>query len=281
MQSARELVSRVYEKSPYIIDENILHDKGLMFIGGAPKSYKSFVLNTLCMHLATGTPLFGAYRKKARETAPAFRVQKPYRILLFEQEIGDFSLKDRLLPLADTLEELQRSLFLDNVFTHSCDRSLRLDNPEGAAAIGKIIEEVKPDIVIFDPLVEFHHGDENSTQDMSRVMRGVDWIRDRYNVAVIMSHHCGKATELRSGADALRGSSAIFGKGDSYFMLTVHNRGAGIMAVEPTLRRGIPIRRFLIKLDWSGLNFKFVDWATTKSTTDALKEVPVLTDLEQ
>jgi len=281
MQSAQELVSRIYEKSPYIIDENILHNKGLMFIGGPPKAYKSFVLNSVCFHLATGTPLFSAFRKKVRNTIPAFGIQRPYRILLFEQEIGDFSLKDRLLPIANSLPLQQREQFLSNLFTHSCDRSLRLDTAEGAAAVGRLIEEAKPEIVVFDPLVEFHHGDENSTQDMSRVMRGVDWLRDKYAVAVIMSHHCGKATELRAGADALRGSSAIFGKGDSYFMLTVHNRGAGILSVEPTLRRGIPIRRFLVKLDWTTLKVNFVDWATTKTMTETLKEAPVLTDSEQ
>lgn len=281
MQSARELVSRTYEKSPYIIDENILHDKGLMFVGGPPKAYKSFVLNTICLHLATGTNLFGATRKKARYESPAFAVQRPYRILLFEQEIGDFSLKDRLLPMANSLPEPQKSLFLDNVFTHSCDRSLRLDNAEGAGVIGKIIEQVKPEIVIFDPLVEFHHGDENSTQDMSRVMRGVDWVRDKFNVAVIMSHHCGKANDLRAGADALRGSSAIFGKGDSYFMLNVHNRGAGILLVEPTLRRGIPIRRFLIRLNWNDLKIRFDSWATNETTRKTLSEPAVETELEQ
>lgn len=271
MQSARELVSRPFETIPFIIDENILHERGLMFIGGPPKAYKSFMLNTLCLHLTTGTHLFGAFRRKNRRDIPAFGVRRPYRVLLLEQEIGDYSLKGRILAIANGLPQEQRDLFLDNLFTHSCDRTLRLDQQAGTTAIAQLVERTKAEIVLFDPLVEFHHGDENSTKDMSQVMRFVDLLRDNYGTAVIISHHCGKPNDLRAGADALRGSSVIFGKGDAYLMLSVHNRGAGIIAVEPTLRRGIPIRRFLAKLDWQTQQVRFHDWASTKAMTEAAK----------
>lgn len=281
MQSARELVSRVYSKSPHIIDEGILHENGIMFIGGPPKAYKSFLINSICHHLATGTNLFGVTRKKSRQEIPRFNIQRPYRVLLLEQEIGDFSLKDRLLPLANCLPQEQRELLLDNLFTHSCDRNLRLDKQMGVEAIAALVEKVKPDILVFDPLAEFHHCDENSAQEMLGVMRGLDYLKDRFGVASILGHHCGKATELRAGADALRGSSAIFGKGDSYFMVNVHNRGAGIIRIEPTIRRGVPIRPFLVKLDWSDLRIKFIDWYTSKAALEALKMEPVETEYEQ
>lgn len=281
MQSARELVSRVFEKSPHIIDEGLLHEKGIMFIGGPPKAYKSFIINSICYHLATGTNLFGVVRKKSRQEVDRFNIQRPYRVLLLEQEIGDFSLKDRLLPLANSLPLEQRELLLDNLFTHSCDRNLRLDKQLGVDAIASLVEKTKPDILVFDPLAEFHHRDENSAQEMLEVMRGLDLLKDKFGIATILGHHCGKANDLRAGADALRGSSAIFGKGDSYLMVNVHNRGAGIIRIEPTIRRGVPIRPFLVKLDWSELRIKFMDWYTNKAATEALKMEPVETEYEQ
>jgi len=281
MQSARELVSRVFDKSPFIIDEGLLNEGGMLFVGGPPKSYKSFTVNTLIYHLTTGTNLFGAVHKKSRSEHPRFNVQRAYRVLLLEQEIGDFSLKDRIKPLGDTLPEQQRAMFYDNLFTHSCDRELRLDTQDGCYKIRDLCLESKAEILCLDPFVEFHHCDENSTKEMSATLRGVDFLRDSLKIAVIISHHAGKSLTL-GGADALRGSSAIFAKGDSYLMLNVHNRSAALIKINPTIRRGIPIRDFLIRLDWSTLTFHFQAWATGKVMTETLmQDAPVLTEEEQ
>jgi RecA-family ATPase len=279
LQSARELLAKTFDHIPFIIDEGLLNEGGLLFVGGPPKAYKSFVLNSLCYHLATGTNLFGACRRKSRTDRPAFNVQRKYRVLLIEQEIGDWSLKERLESIAYNVPLEQRDLLLDNLFTHSCDRSLRLDQKEGADKICKLIEECKPDILCLDPLIEFHHADENDTKAMAEVLRGVDYVRDRFNLAVIINHHAGK--NERPGADALRGSNTIYGKGDTYLMLKVHNRDAAIIQVQPTLRRGIPIRYFLLKLDWQSLQLRFNGWCSNKLMTEALKEAAPLTDEEQ
>lgn len=281
MQSAKELFNHTFTESPYLINEGILNEQGIMVVGGPPKAYKSFVLNTLCSHLTTGTNLFGAQRISHGRSYPAFCVERTCKVLLFEQEIGDISLRDRLVPLANSLPAESRELFMRNLYTHSCDRNLRLDEDKGINAVADLARKVKPDVLIFDPLVEFHHGDENSTKDMSRVMRGLDWLRDRLKAAIILSHHCGKANDMRAGADALRGSSAIYGKGDAYFMLSVHNKGAAIVRIEPTLRRGIPIRDFLVRLDWESCSVRFYDWASSKASKAALLEAPTVSDLQQ
>lgn len=252
-----------------------------MFVGGPPKSYKSFAMNTLAYHLSTGTNVFGASRKKQRSELPILNVQRPYRVLFLEQEIGDFSLKDRLKPIADSAREEHRTSFYDNLFTHSCDRNLRLDEKRGCELIRDMCMESRAEVLLLDPFVEFHHGDENSQYQMSAVMRGVDFIKDslkqhKQDIAFIISHHAGKG--MMSGADNLRGSSAIFGKGDSYLMLSVHNRAAGFISVNPTIRRGPPLRNFIIRLDWQSLTFKFHGWATNKLMLETLKEDPVVTD---
>lgn len=283
MQSLNQLLSRVWENPPYLIDEGILNEKGMMVIGGPPKSYKSFVLNSLCCHLTAGTNLFGLYRKPHGKdrSIPGFNVSRKCKVLFFEQEIGEYSLKERLVPLVSSLSSEERETIGQNLHIHSCDRDLRLDEDKGINKIADLARLIRPDVIVFDPLVEFHHGDENSTKDMSRVMRGVDWLKDKFNSAVIMSHHCGKANEMRAGADSLRGSSATFGKGDSFFTLSVHNRGAAIIRVEPVIRRGIPIRDFLLKLDWNTCAMRFYDWASSKASKAALLEAPTVSDLQQ
>jgi RecA-family ATPase len=264
MQSARELVNRVFEKPPYIIEEGILNENSIMVIGGPPKAYKSFFSQTIAMHLATGTNLFGARRIKNRVQQLAFNVVEPQKILMLEQEIGDWSLKDRLSSTSVALEEPRRSLFLDNLYTHSCDRDLRLDTQQGTETIAKLVDKLKPEVLILDPMIEFHQQDENSSQHMIGVMRNLDKIRDHFKCAVILNHHAGKSDE-RHGPDALRGSSALYGKGDTFFMLNVINRDAGIIEVDVTIRRDVPIHPFRVKIDWLDLTCKFHEWVTSKS----------------
>lgn len=269
-QSLEQLINRPFETPPFVIEDGILNEGGILVIGGPPKSYKSFLLNTLLFHLSTGTNLFGANRKSRYGPNLVFNIPRPFRSLLIEQEIGDFSLAERMRSIANTVCGSHRQQFLQNNFSHSCDRSLRLDTSEGISKIGQVIETTKPDILILDPLIEFHAGDENSSQDMARIMRGIDYLRDKYKVSVILSHHSGKPSETRQGADTLRGSSVIYGKGDAFFMLDVLNRESGIVQVHPTIRRGKPIQPFLLDLTWQDCRFRFRDWSTPTTTAAAL-----------
>lgn len=263
MQSARELVNRVFEKPPYIIEEGILNENSIMVIGGPPKSYKSFFSQTIAMHLATGTNLFGAHRKHAGMAVQAFGVVNPKRVLMLEQEIGEWSLKERVQSMSASLEPHRQQLFLDNLYTHSCDRDLRLDTPGGTQAIGKLLDQWTPEVLILDPLIEFHQQDENSSQHMIGIMRNLDKIREHFKCAIILNHHAAKSDE-RTGPDNLRGSSALYGKGDSFFMLRVSNRNAGLIGVDVTIRRDKPIRPFSVKLDWIDSTCKFMEWGKLK-----------------
>src|SRR5262249_59878593 len=97
---------------------------------------------------------------------------------------------DRLLPLASGLPSDQRDLFLDNLHIHSCDRSIRLD--KDIAPLEKVVASIRPEIVCFDPLIEFHQAEENSASEMQKVMRGIDYIRDKFHAAASTTQPCRK-----------------------------------------------------------------------------------------
>jgi RecA-family ATPase len=110
---------------------------------------------------------------------------------------------------------------------------MRLDTIEGMATLRESISSFKPDIVCFDPLIDFHGSDENNAREMTATFRNLRILQEDYGFSTIMSHHIGKpdATGTKDGPDMLRGSSVIFAKGDSYMMLKPTNRNAGIIRV--------------------------------------------------
>ena len=245
-----------------VIEEGLLKDNSIMVVGGAPKSYKSFVSNTIAIDLVIARNLFGVVRINHGRPEQGFVIPHPQRVLVLEQEVGEDDLEDRIRPLYDSLTPEQQELAKENLFTHSLDHTLQLDKPDGVKAIEKIIIAVKPTVVIFDPLIEFHTSNENDTQAMTKILRNIDSLREKHRFATIINHHEGKpnAEAPRTGGDRLRGSSAVFGKGDSFLTLKVVNRPAAIIEIEFTIRRGRPIRNIILQLDPITQRAVFKEW---------------------
>src|SRR4029077_2114317 len=135
--SARELVNKEFKAGPFVIGDGLLGKEAIMIIGGPPKSYKSFLVNTIIQHLTSATPLFST----SRSSYVYFNIPKVNRVLLLEQEIGEYDLKARLLTLASELPDEYQGLLLDNLHVKSCDHDLRLDSIAGRTYMAEIIHQ--------------------------------------------------------------------------------------------------------------------------------------------
>lgn len=267
--SLRQLLATEFPPQNFVIDNGILPDKGMLVIGGPPKAYKSFLMNTIAFHLVTGTHLFNTHRVLAGGAVERmFCVPKAKRVLLLEQEVGSFGMKNRMAPMVAAISDpAHRDALLDNLIIRSRDTELLLDTDSGLKKIDRVIKESKPEVVIFDPFVEFNQGNENSTQEMNGVLRNISKLRDEHAIETMFSHHVGKPEKdsPRSGADLLRGNSVIFGKGDAYIMLQPTNRSAGIIRLNFTLRQDKPIPDMEVFLDWTELRAKFKNFYGKKA----------------
>ena len=250
-----------------LIGEGILKNNAMMVLGGPPKAFKSFTSLTMATELATGaSSLFSALRTDHGRPHLAFPITKPCRVLVLEQEVGEDDLEDRLKPLYESLSPEYQQRMLENLFTHSLDHTLRLDMEDGCEAISEIITQTHPEVIVFDPLIEFHCVNENDTQSMAMVMRNLSLLRQRFDpLATLIDHHEGKETIMkRQGPDRLRGNSAIYGKGDTFLMIHVANRNAMMVNCEFTLRRGKPINPFSIRMNPVSLRAEFNKWGKLK-----------------
>lgn len=258
--SARELTTKEFTQGAFVIGDGLLGKQAVLIIGGPPKSYKSFLINTLISHLTTATPLFSA----DRDSHVYFNVPNHNKVLLLEQEIGDYDLKERLLLLASQLPKSHREQLMDNLFIKSCDHGMRLDSIGGRTYMAEMIHAVEPSVVILDPLIEFHDGDENSTKEMSHMLHNLDWLRERLHFATIIVHHTAKLTDLnqlRSGPDLLRGSSVIHAKADSFVMVQkLKDDPVPELRLQYTLRRGKPIPRMRVMGGMEDCLFRFKRW---------------------
>jgi hypothetical protein len=78
--------------------------------------------------------------------------------------------------------------------------------------IEELIAEHKPDLVVFDPLVELHNAEENDNGALRAVMARFRAIAKQHNTAIVIVHHVKKGLSSIAGdADATRGASSIVG----------------------------------------------------------------------
>lgn len=206
--SLRQLAAAPFPVYPEIIGSGVLPENTKAVLYGLFKSGKSTLLQYMAMSLAGGFPLFAQSRK--------FPVMQS-RVLLVQLEIPYKAFARRILShsLAQ-YQQVQDNLFLSTMFY------LKLDREEGQEWLAEQVKQVKPDVVMLDPLYKTVSGSENSTEDIRTVCDAIDRLMVEYGFAFICTGQ-GRKTQIipKSGSpidygdQELRGSTAILDWVDS------------------------------------------------------------------
>lgn len=213
-ESAVTLLGKSFPRTPWLV-RGLIVEGGVIILGGAPKTGKSWLLTELAIAVCSGTPAMGEYATGAPRTAAYF----------YAEDIAQ-SVQSHIAALAigrgdpvDVLRNLHvqpRGRFLDVTKDDDCALIVA-----SCRAIGKI------DLLCLEPLRDLHSGEENDSDAMAPVMKRLRVIGEIIGKAqgspctVAVAHHSKKntdATNARAG-EGLRGSGAIFGSADAVIEL--------------------------------------------------------------
>lgn len=196
------------------------------FIGGAPKSCKSWLGLDLAVSVASGTPCLGRFAVDDRGPALVYLAEDALPLV-----------RDRLASLC-----AHRGLALDtldlHVITAPC---VRLDLPADRARLAATLARHKPRLLLLDPLVRMHALDENSAAEISELLGFLRVLSREHSLALVLVHHMTKKGRAQLG-QALRGSGDLHAWADSSLyltsaksalLLTMEHRSA--RALEPVL----------------------------------------------
>jgi hypothetical protein len=189
---------------------NMVPQGALVQIYGRRKSNKTFVSLDLCLCIATGRPYHGTEVKRGRVT---------YVI----GEGGGARFGDRVLAWCRHNRVDPKEL--DGWFAVVPMR-VAVDSKDDLKDF--LAGDTQPcDLIVFDTVARSMDGDENSTADMNRFVKGLDRVREAYSGTVMVVHHSGK-DEGRQG----RGSTALPGAVDSTIKVSRNAAGQTVVAVE-------------------------------------------------
>lgn len=244
-------VSRIGEIEPRSADQAwLIEDLWLAqaagIIGGQPKLWKSWFCLDAAVSIASGTKCLGRFA--IRETGPTM-------VYMAEDDPPD--VRRRVDGICQSRGLDVRELDL-NLITSS---RLYLDDDADRAQLRRSIEKYRPKLLVLDPLVRLHRGNENDSRDVAALLGFLRELQRDYASAIILAHHASKRSVGRPG-QGLRGSSDLHAFGSSNLYLSHHGDA---VQVDVEHRFAASTGPYLVRLvDEGGTHLELTDAAATK-----------------
>lgn len=172
-----------------------------------PGTYKTWTLLDLAISIATGTPFLG----KAK-------VLEPGPVLIYQQEDFHGQMAQRIGVIMAARFQMGWDGDLDPksfgvtlppnppIYLHD-NRELRFDDAEVMDVLEARVAELRPKLIIVDPLYTAADMSDYMAKAIPHMMR-LKYLRDRYGTSVMLAHHTGKR-QKDSDREGLWGSQYL------------------------------------------------------------------------
>ncbi|MGP8322277.1 MAG: AAA family ATPase [Methanosarcinaceae archaeon] len=167
--------------------------EGVGIIGGAAKSFKTWLALDLAVSVASKTPCLGLFPTSAKR-----------QVMLYAAEDSLPDIRIRLASICNPrgicLNELDLGIITVN--------QMHLNKPHDLLRLQATIAQYQPALLILDPFVRLHTAiDENSSAEVSDILGKLRGLQRKFQMAIVLVHHAKKnRAGLRAG-QSLRGST--------------------------------------------------------------------------
>ena len=207
-------------------------------ISGEPKTYKSVIVTDMAVSVASGRPFLGHF---------AVHHQGP--VLYVQEENAPWLVQDRVIKIAASkgLMNGEVTVLSPTRFKIRWPQNLPIyflnqnhfdfTNPEDQEFLEESLREIKPVLIIFDPLyLMMGEADENSSKDIRPILNWLLHIRYTYNTSVIVLHHWNKSGRSERGGQRMLGSVLFHGWVESAAYTSVVDEENHVISVDREFR---------------------------------------------
>ena len=197
-QRASQL-ARTGPQTQWLID-GLWSEQAVGILGGEPKCCKSFLALDVAVSVASGAACLRQF--PVRRTGP---------VLLFPAEDSLAIVRQRLEGIACAAHVGFEALPVEVITAPA----LRLDTPTDRQRLLETVQQLRPLLLILDPLIRLHRVDENDASQIGALLSYLRELQRQFQLAVMLVHHARKDSQASRPGQALRGSSELHGWGDS------------------------------------------------------------------
>jgi hypothetical protein len=164
------------EKVTWIVP-NLLAKNSIAFVAGLPESGKTWLMQDLAIEAALGGNWLGLFPVA------------PTKTLFIDQErfSGETRRRIRALITAKGIKPPSK----DTLFI-KCGSSIKLDLEHSFSAFVRLLEKIKPELVIIDSLATIHTKEENSRSEIQSVIEKVKPLRQQFGCTFLFICHSNK-----------------------------------------------------------------------------------------
>jgi hypothetical protein len=249
IERASQLASRGPQTQWLVQD--LWTEQAVGILGGEPKCCKSFLALDVAVSVASGAACLRQF--PVRRTGP---------VLLFPAEDSLAVVRQRLEGIAAAAQVPFGSLPVQVITAPT----LRLDMPADRLRLSDTVQQLRPILLILDPLIRLHRVDENDATQIAALLSYLRDLQRQFQLAVMLVHHARKDSHASRPGQALRGSSELHGWGDS----NLYMRRKGSQLTLSTEHRAAPCRDHIpLQLTESGsaVSLSVLDRPTTQAET--------------
>lgn len=188
-------------------------------VAGMPKTFKSTMVHDFAVSVASGKPFLGKY--EVLESGP---------VVIIQNENADYIIKDRTEKMITSKgltgdfdnEELRVTWAPDLPLYFVNQEGFSLSNEKKKASLEKLLDQIKPVLVVFDPLYLMFDGDLNKAEDLNPALNWLIQLKNKYKTSIMLLHHYNKGSgkEDAKGGSRMSGSIFLYGWIESAWYLT-------------------------------------------------------------
>lgn len=185
------------------------HSHGI--VAGEPKSMKTTLFMDAMISVATGTPFLGKY--PVEETGNVLYVQNENaewimrdrfeKMLMNKGLVGKVSVQSGSKLKVKFQPEVPMYMVNQQGFT--------LTDPDQQDWLEETIAELRPAIVVLDPLYLMFDGDIASAQELFPILQWLLYLKNEYKCGITLIHHWNKGGESKRGGQRMLGSTTLHG----------------------------------------------------------------------
>ncbi|MFM4670677.1 AAA family ATPase [Aeromonas media] len=204
------------QQRPNWVVDNLIEKGEQWIINGSPKTGKSLLATQLGLAVASGSVFLN------------WEIKRPALVLYMDFEVNDRLFWQRYYTMS-AQTNLGDAKNIKTFLRCGDYKSTDVLDPMASQAIIDIVNDIQPDLIIWDVLARMHNAEENNNGEMGQVMRAIRKISGA--AAHIIVHHARKVSPNAGGVNAgvmsMRGASSIHGEADGVISLgTREGQGA-------------------------------------------------------